>query len=192
MKLFLKGDRCYSAKCAMERRQSAPGMHTDRRRKPTDYALQLREKQRLKRLYGLYEAQFRRFLHTAERQSGNTGENLLRLLERRLDNIAVRSGFAPSHAAARELISHGHLRVNGSKVDIASYLVKAGDEVTVATAAIKERVQASAKTVADRNAVPGWLEVSVEDLKATVRLLPSKGDVNIPADEGLVVTYYSK
>jgi small subunit ribosomal protein S4 len=192
VKLFLKGDRCYSAKCAMERRQSAPGMHTDRRRKPTDYALQLREKQRMKRLYGLYEAQFRRFLGTAERQAGNTGENLLRLLERRLDNIAVRSGFAPSHAAARELICHGHVRVNGGKVDVPSYLVKAGDEVTVVTPAIKERVQAGAKVIAGRNAVPGWLEVSVDDLKATVRMLPSKGDINIPVDEGLVVTFYSK
>ena len=192
MKLFLKGNRCYSAKCAMERRQSAPGMHTDRRRKPTDYAIQLREKQRLKRLYGVYEAQFRRFLGLAERQAGNTGENLLRLLERRLDNIAVRAGFAPSHAAARELISHGHIRVNGGKVDIASYLVKAGDEVTVATPAIKERVQAAAKAVADRNAVPGWLEVSVDELKASVRLLPSKGDISVPVDEGLVVTFYSK
>lgn len=194
VKLFLKGPRCVSAKCAFERRQTPPGMHGGdrRRRKMEDYGLQLREKQRLKRIFGLMESQFVRMLRKAESQSGNSGENFLRLLERRLDNVVFRMGFAPSHASARALIAHGHVQVNGKKVDVASYLAAAGDEIAIATAQLKETARASIKSAQDRGAVPGWVEVSGDDLKGTVRVLPKKEDMSLPVDEGLVVTYYSK
>jgi small subunit ribosomal protein S4 len=192
MKLFLKGTRCFGPKCAIERRQSAPGMHQERRKKMTDYGVQLREKQRMKRLYGVFEAQFVKFLAKAESQSGNTSENLLRLLERRLDNVVYRMGFAPSHAAARELVSHGHVHVNGERVDVASYLVRANDEVRVATADMKEAIAATLKAAQERGAVVGWVEISTEELKGTVKALPNKDDISIPVDENLVVTYYSK
>ncbi len=193
MKLFLKGARCFSAKCAIERRQTPPGMHADRRRKKMeDYGVQLREKQRLKRLFGLFEAQFVRFLEKASRQTGNTGENFLRLLEMRLDNVLVRMGFAPSHAAAREMVVHGHVTVNGERVDIPSFLVSANDEVRVVSAAMKEAVEASLKAVQERGGVAGWVEVSPDELKGTVKFLPNKEDISLPVDEGLVVTYYSK
>ena len=194
MKLFLKGPRCLTAKCAFERRQTPPGVHGGdrRRRKMEDYGLQLREKQRLKRIFGLMEGQFVRLLGKAESQSGNSGENFLRLLERRLDNVVFRMGFAVSHAASRNLIAHGHVSVNGDKVDVASYLTKAGDEVSVTSAALKEAMQANVKSAQERGAVPGWVEVSGDDLKGTVRMLPNKEDMSLPVDEGLVVTYYSK
>jgi small subunit ribosomal protein S4 len=192
MKLFLKGARCFGPKCAIERRQSTPGMHQERRKKMTDYGVQLREKQRMKRLYGVFEAQFVKFLAHAESQAGNTSENLLRLLERRLDNVVYRMGFSPSHAGARELVSHGHVHVNGERVDVASYLVRANDEVRVATADLKETVAASLKAAQERGAVVGWVEISADDLKGTVKALPNKDDISIPVDENLVVTYYSK
>ncbi len=192
MKLFLKGARCFGPKCAIERRQSAPGMHQERRKKMTDYGVQLREKQRMKRLYGVFEAQFVKFLAKAETQSGNTSENLLRLLERRLDNVVYRMGFAPSHAAARELVSHGHVHVNAERVDVASYLVRANDEVLVATPDLKEAVGACVKAARERGGIVGWVEVSADELKGTVKALPNKDDISIPVDENLVVTYYSK
>ena len=192
MKLFLKGARCYAAKCAIERRQTPPGMHAERRKKKMeDYGLQLREKQRLKRLYGVFEGPFLRFLGRAEQQAGNTSENLLRLLERRLDNVVYRMGFASSHAAARQLVAHGHVRVNGDRVDVASYLVAANDEVMVAGEGMKERIAATLKAARERGGVAGWVEVS-DDLKGTVRALPTKDDISLPVDENLVVTYYSK
>lgn len=193
MKLFLKGDRCFTAKCAIERRQTPPGQHAERRKKKMeDYGIQLREKQRLKRLFGMFESQFLRFLRTAESQAGNTGENFLRLLERRLDNVLVRMGFAPSHAAARELIVHGHVTVRGSRVDVPSYLVRAGEEVRIASPDLKEAVAASLKSARQRGGAASWLEVSEEELRGTVKALPNKEDMSLPVDEGLVVTFYSK
>ena len=192
MKLFLKGARCFGPKCAIERRQSAPGMHQERRKKMTDYGLQLREKQRMKRLYGVYEGQFIRFLDKAESQSGNTSENLIRLLERRLGNVVFRMGFATSHAAARELVAHGHLTVNGKKVDVASYLVRANDEVRIATAALQEPIGVIQKAARERGAVAGWVDVSPDELKGVIKALPNKDDISLPVDENLVVTFYSK
>jgi len=192
LKLFLKGDRCYSAKCAIERRQTVPGMHGERRnRKQTDYAVQLREKQRLKRLYGLYEGPFRRFFALAERTAGNTGENLLRLLERRLDNVVMRMGFAPSHRAARELVAHGHVRVNGRRLNRASYLVRESDEIGLAASVPRAMTEAYLKVARERG-LPGWVEVMPEEMKGVVKTLPSKDDISIPVDVNLVVTYYSK
>ncbi len=194
MKLFLKGSRCATAKCAFERRQTPPGVHGGdrRRRKMEDYGVQLREKQRLKRLFGLFEGQFVRLLGKAESQSGNTGENFLRLLERRLDNVVFRMGLAASHAASRSLIIHGHVEVNGGRVDIPSYLVLANDEVRIRTAKLKEAVQATLKSAQERGAVASWVEVSSDDVKGVVRMLPNKEDISLPVDEGLVVTFYSK
>jgi len=192
MKLFLKGARCFTAKCAIERRQTPPGMHAERRKKMEDYGIQLREKQRLKRLFGMFEAQFLRFLRRAESQAGNTGENFLRLLERRLDNVVLRMGFAPSHAGARELIAHGHVAVNGERVDIASFLVKAADEVRVVSPNVREAAAGYLKTAQERGGLASWVEVSAEELKGTVKALPNKEDMSLPVDEGLVVTFYSK
>jgi small subunit ribosomal protein S4 len=193
MKLFLKGARCSSAKCALERRQAPPGMHVDRRRKKVGaYAAQLREKQRLKRIFGMYEGGFRRLLEKAESQSGNSGENFLRLLERRLDNVMVRMGFAPSHAAARELVTHGHVSVNGQRVDVPSYLVKANDEISVATEKLREATLAWAKAARERGSVAAWVEVQPDEVKGIVKMLPNKEDISLPVDEGLVITFYSK
>ncbi|MEK7475508.1 MAG: 30S ribosomal protein S4 [Candidatus Coatesbacteria bacterium] len=192
MKLFLKGARCATAKCAIERRQSVPGMHQERRRKQEGYVIQLREKQRMKRLYGVLEGPFVRILDRAGREAGNTSENLLRLLECRLDNVVTRMGFAPSHAAARALVGHGHVQVNGHRVDVASYVVRAGDEVRIASPKVKEQVEGWVKSARDRGAIPGWVEVSDGELKGTVRMLPTRDDISIPVDENLVVTYYSK
>ncbi len=193
MKLFLKGARCFSAKCAVERRQSVPGMHQERRKKKQEgYVVQLREKQRLKRLYGVYESQFVRFLGRAERETGNTSENLLRLLECRLDNVVYRMGFAASHAAARQLVAHGHVQVNSKRVDVASYVVRANDQVKIAPADQSESIKAVLKQSRERGAIPGWLEVADGELAGTVKVLPTKDDISLPVDENLVVTYYSK
>ncbi len=193
MKLFLKGARCFSAKCAIERRQSTPGMHQERRKKKMEgYVVQLREKQRLKRLYGVYESQFVRFLGRATRETGNTSENLLRLLECRLDNIVYRMGFAASHAAARQLVAHGHVQVNGKRVDVASYVVRANDQVKIAAADQAESIKAVLKYSRERGGIPGWLEVADGELAGTVKMLPTKDDISLPVDENLVVTYYSK
>ena len=192
MKLFLKGARCATAKCAIERRQSVPGMHQERRRKQEGYVIQLREKQRMKRLYGVLEGPFVRVLDRAGRQAGNTSENLLRLLECRLDNVVTRMGFAPSHAAARAIVGHGHVQVNGHRVDIASYVLRAGDEVRIASPKLKGLCEGYLKSARDRGAIPGWVEVSDAELKGTVRMLPNKDDISVPVDENLVVTYYSK
>jgi len=192
MKLFLKGDRCYSAKCAIERRQTPPGMHMTRRKKMEDYGLQLREKQRLKRLFGMMEGQFVRFLRRAESQAGNTGENFLRLLESRLDNVLYRMGFAPSHPAARSMIAHGHVRINGKKVRIPSYTVKAGDEIRIATERLKAVVEAAMKSAQNRGGTASWLSTGPDGMSGTVKNLPNKEDISLPVDEGLVVTYYSR
>jgi small subunit ribosomal protein S4 len=192
MKLFLKGDRCFTVKCAVEKRNYPPGEHGQRRSKPSEYGLQLREKQKMKRIYGVLEAQFRTYFEMAARQKGVTGENLVRLLEQRLDNIVHRLGFAASRAQARVLVRHGHFRVNGRRVTIPSVLLKAGDVVEVQPKSRELTEIAGAIEGAKKRRVPAWLEMDAGNFKATVRTLPSKEEMAIPVQEQLVVALYSK
>ncbi len=193
LKLFLKGDRCYSEKCAFERRGYAPGDHGQAHKKQrSDYGVQLREKQKLKRLYGLLEKQFRGYFKKADQQKGITGTNLLIFLERRLDNMIFRMGMANSRVEARQLISHGHFLINGKAVNIPSYLLKAGDQVSVKEGSRKiTRVLEAMETVA-RRGVPHWLELDKENFKASIKLLPVREDLTMPVQEQLVVELYSK
>lgn len=190
MKLFLKGDRCMGVKCAVERRQYPPGEHGQRMRiRRTEYGLQLREKQKVKRVYGVFEKQFRNYFHKASRQHGVTGENLLRLLELRLDNVAYRAGFAPSRNNARQLVNHRHFTVNGRVVGIPSYSVKVGDVIQA-----RERISGVVKANLERigtDAVP-WLQVDANKLAATVLEVPSREGIPIPVQEQLIVELYSK
>jgi small subunit ribosomal protein S4 len=192
MKLFLKGDRCFTAKCAIEKRNYPPGEHGQRRSKPSEYGLQLREKQKMKRIYGVLETQFRNYFQMAARQKGITGENLVRLLEQRLDNVAHRLGFAASRAQARVLIRHGHFHVNGRRVTISSVLLRAGDVVEVAQKSRELAEIAAAVDGAKKRRVPSWLELDAANFKGTVRTLPSKEEMAIPVQEQLVVALYSK
>jgi len=191
-KLFLKGDRCFTEKCAFERRAYPPGQHGQGRIKFSEYGLQLREKQKVRRMYGLLEKQFRNLFAKADRLRGITGENFLNMLERRLDNVVYRAGFASSRSEARQLVRHGHFLVNGKKVNIPSYELAKGDEVQVQTKSqnltqIKASVEAS-----KRKEVPQWLEMSPADLKARVRDLPARDDITAPIEERLIVELYSK
>lgn len=192
LKLFLKGDRCYGDKCAFERRSYPPGQHGQRRTKISDYGIQLREKQKVKRMYGLLEKQFRLFFERAERQKGITGTNLLVLLERRLDNIVYRLGFASSRNQARQLVRHSHFLVNGQKANIPSFLVKIGDAIT-----LKERsrktptILESLETVA-RRGVPEWLELDKDNFTGTVKAFPTRENLTMPIQEQLIVELYSK
>lgn len=192
LKLFLKGDRCYSDKCAYERRGYPPGQHGQARGKHSDYALQLREKQKVKRMYGMLEQQFHTYFYKAERQKGITGTNLLVLLERRLDNVVYRMGFANSRSQGRQLVRHSHFLVNGDRVNIPSCLVDLGDTVEV-----KEKsrdllpIRVAVEAVA-RRGVPQWLEVDKEKLKGTVKSLPAREDLTMPIQEQLIVEHYSK
>ena len=192
MKLFLKGDRCFSIKCAIEKRNYPPGEHGQRRSKPSDYGLQLREKQKMKRIYGVLERQFRTYFQMAARQKGVTGESLVRLLEQRLDSVVHRLGFGASHAQARMLIGHGHIRVNGRRVTVPSYLLRAGDVVEVAAASRDREAIKAALEGAKKRRVPSWLELDPANFKGTVRSLPSKEEMAIPVQEQLVVALYSK
>ena len=192
LKLFLKGERCYTDKCAIERRNYPPGQHGQGRSKFSEYAIQLREKQKVKRMYGLLEAQFRRYFELAERLRGITGENLLVLLEQRMDNMIYRMGFATSRAEARQLVRHGHFQVDGRKVDIPSYLLRPGQVVTV-----RERSRTVARIIgaleqAERRGVPEWLEVQRDAFSARVKALPTRADLTMPINEKLVVELYSK
>ena len=191
-KLFFKGDRCYTDKCGFERRGYAPGEHGQSRRKQSDYGVQLREKQKLKRMYGLQERQFRNYFEKAEQQKGVTGTNLLVFLERRLDNMVYRLGFANSRTEARLLVAQNHFMVNGEKVNIPSYLVAAGDVVSVREKSRKvARILESMETVA-RRGVPHWLELDKENFRGTVKMLPAREDLTMPMQEQLVVELYSK
>jgi small subunit ribosomal protein S4 len=192
LKLFLKGERCYTDKCAIERRNYPPGEHGQARPKFSEYSIQLREKQKLKRIYGVFERQFRRYFQMADRARGVTGETLLQILERRLDNIVYRVGFATSRAEARQLVRHGHFRVNGRKVDIPSYLIRPGDTVTVRERSREVARIREALELAQRRGVPEWLEVSPETFTGTVKTLPSRADLTMPINEKLVVELYSK
>ena len=189
-KLFLKGDRCYSSKCAIDRRGYAPGQHGQGRSKISDYGLQLREKQKAKRFYGLQETQFRNLFDKAARKTGITGENLLILLETRLDNVVFRLGFASSRKEARQLVNHGHFKVNGRKVNIPSYEVKAGDVITV-----KEKSTSSPKFKEVKEmtiTVPSWLTVDVEKLEGKILSVPTRAEIDTPVAEHLIVELYSK
>jgi len=193
MKLFLKGERCYTEKCGIDRRAYPPGQHGQaRRRKRSDYGEQLREKQKVKRIYGLAERQFRGYYYRASRMKGVTGENLIQLLERRLDNVVYRMGFACDHAEGRQLVLHGHFTVNGRRVNIPSYLVRSGDVV-----AVKEKSRTITRVVdalaaVDRRGVPAWLDVDKNDFKGTVKALPGRADVTMDIREQLIVELYSK
>lgn len=191
-KLFLKGERCYTDKCAIERRNYPPGEHGQARPKFSEYSIQLREKQKLRRIYGVLEGQFRRYFQLADRSKGVTGETLLQLLERRLDNIVYRIGFATSRTEARQLVRHGHFRVNGRKVDIPSYLVRAGDVVTVREKSQKVTRIQEALELARRRGVPDWIEVTPEQWSGRVKALPTRQDLTMPVNEKLVVELYSK
>ncbi|MDR2443105.1 MAG: 30S ribosomal protein S4 [Deltaproteobacteria bacterium] len=191
-KLFLKGDRCYANKCAFERRAHAPGQHGARRGKLSEYGLQLREKQKVKRSYGLLEKQFRSVFEKAERQKGVTGANLLILLERRLDNIVYRLGFAASRNQARQLVCHGHFLVNGRKVDIPSYLVKSGDLISLKIKSQKSaNILESLETVT-RRGTPGWLEMDKANFEGRVKELPTREELSPQISEQLIVELYSK
>ncbi len=192
LKLFLKGDRCFSDKCAFERRSYAPGDHGQMRKKYSDYGVQLREKQKLKRMYGLLERQFRGYFGKADRQKGITGTNLLLFLERRLDNMIFRMGFANSRNEARQLVRHDHFLVNGKPVNIPSYLVNVGSEILVREKSKKVgRILEAMETVA-RRGVPQWLELDKDNFKGVVKSLPSREQLVMPVQEQLVVELYSK
>ena len=192
-KLFLKGDRCFTDKCGYERRQYPPGQHGQaRRRRPSDYGQQLREKQKVKRMYGLLEKQFRGYYHKATRMKGVSGENLLSLLERRLDNVAIRCGFASSHAEARQLVRHGHFTVNGRKLNIPSYLVRVGDVIEVREKSRKVQKIVDAIANLDRTPLPEWIEIDRDAFKGKVSALPQRSDISAEIDEQLIVELYSR
>ncbi len=192
LKLYLKGERCYSDKCAVERRSYPPGQHGQGRGKFSSYGVQLREKQKVKRMYGLMEKQFRNFFGKAERQKGITGSHLLVLLERRLDNMIYRLGFATSRSEARQLIRHSHFRVNGKKVTIPSYLVKVGDVIELKEKSRKNSKIGEALEGVSRRGVPSWLELDKEQYRGRVMALPSREDLTMPIKEQLIVELYSK
>jgi len=193
MKLFLKGERCYTEKCAIEKRNLPPGQHGKARKaKLAGYGLQLREKQKVKRIYGVLENQFRRYFETADRQRGITGETLLQLLERRLDNVVYRMGLSTSRPQARQLVRHGHFLVNGRKVDIPSFSVKAGDVVSVRATSAKSAVLAHALEEVKGRGVPEWLAFDAEKLSGRIVSLPTREQINLPVQEQLIVELYSK
>jgi small subunit ribosomal protein S4 len=192
LKLFLKGERCYTDKCAIDRRNYPPGQHGQSRRKFSDYGAQLREKQKVKRLYGLLENQFRRTFEEADRQKGITGEILLTLLERRLDNAVYRLGFANSRNEARQLVRHNHFLVNQIKVNIPSYLVKPGDTIELREKSKKAVHILEALEGVARRGVPQWLELDKEQMKGSVKALPTREEITIPIQEKLIVELYSK
>ena len=193
LKLFLKGERCYTEKCAIDRRAYIPGQHGQARKgKVSEYGRQLREKQKVKRIYGLVEKQFRGYYEMASRKTGVTGENLLAFLERRLDNVAYRLGFAASRAEARLLVAHGHLLVNGKKCDIPSLIVKPGDTVEVRAATRNVGRVVEALEAVDRRGVPAWLTLDKKAQKGTVSTLPTRADITMPIEERLIVELYSK
>lgn len=191
-KLFLRGDRCYTDKCAYERRPYAPGQHGRRRKKSSNYEIQLREKQKVKRLYGILERQFRKYFEIAEAKKGVTGTNLLRILEMRLDNVVYRLGFAHSRNQARQLVKHGHFLVNGRKVDIPSYQVKVDDVIEVKEKSRKMPVIQEAQEVVARRGIPQWLELDASNYKGRVKALPEREDITFPINENLIVELYSK
>lgn len=192
MKMYLKGDRCYTDKCAIERRPYPPGQHGQGRIKFSEYGVQLREKQKVKRIYGLMEGQFRLYYDRANRKKGKTGENLLQALELRLDNVAFRMGFADTRAAARQLVRHAHVTVNGKKVNIPSYQLRVGDVVAIREKSRKiVRINEALEAV-DRRGFPSWVEVDKKEFAGTVKALPVREELTLPIQEQLIVELYSK
>lgn len=191
-KLYLKGERCYTDKCAIERRPYPPGQHGQGRQKRSDYGTQLREKQKVRRVYGILEKQFKRYFEMAEKMSGITGENFLQLLEKRLDNVVFRMGFATSRNQARQLVLHGHLQVNGKKVNIPSYLVTVDDVISVKETSRKSK---KFKEIFEYNSEltsPKWLSVNMDKAEGKVLSLPDREDVDLAVEEHLIVEYYSR
>ena len=192
-KLYLKGTRCFTEKCPFERKRYPPGVHgPDRRVKLSIYGMQLREKQKVKRIYGILEAQCRKYFEMARKTKENTGEVFLSLLERRLDNVVYQLGFASSRAQARQLVNHGHVLVNGRKVDIPSYLVREGDEITLKPKAKQFAFVNEALENRDPQAVPSWLQLDKENKKGKVLRLPTRADITHPINERLIIEFYSK
>ncbi|NLK67958.1 MAG: 30S ribosomal protein S4 [Clostridiaceae bacterium] len=191
-KLFLKGERCYSNKCSVDKRPYAPGMHRQQRKKLSEYGVQLREKQKAKRFYGVLESQFRKYYEMAIRKKGVTGEILLQLLESRLDNVTHRMGFGTSRDESRQLVTHGHFLVNGKRVNIPSYLVKAGDVIEVSERSKKSPRFKEILEITGSKVVPKWLEVDQENMKGSVISLPDREDIDLPIEEHLIVEFYSK
>jgi len=193
MKLFLKGERCYTEKCAIEKRNFPPGQHgKTRKAKLAGYGLQLREKQKVKRIYGVLEDQFRRYFEVADRTRGITGETLLQLLERRLDNVIYRLGLATSRAQARQLVRHGHFLVNGRKVDVPSYSVKAGDQLSVRGTSAQNATIVHAMEEVKGRGIPEWLSFDAGQLTGRISSLPTREQINLPVQEQLIVELYSK
>ena len=191
-KLYLKGERCYTGKCAVERRAYAPGQHGQSRKKATEYGLQLRAKQQAKRYYGIQEGQFYKYFLMAERKQGVTGETLLRICESRLDNVVYLLGWANSRAEARQLVTHGHYKVNGKKVNVPSYLLKAGDEVSIKDKSLdSDKIKATLEANASRP-VPQWLDLNAEAHSAKILALPTREQIMVPVEEHLIVELYSK
>ena len=191
LKLFLKGSRCFTDKCAIERRNYPPGQHGLNRTKLTPYGVQLREKQKAKRIYGVIEGQFRRYFYAAEREKGVTGEILLRFLECRLDNVVHRLGFAASRREGRQMVAHGHFQVNGRKVSVPSFLVSIGDVIQLRSTS-KHQARVEDNMAGGRGSVPQWLDLDTNEKKGTVRSLPLREDIQIPVAEQLIVELYSK
>ena len=192
MKLFLKGQRCFTDKCSLSRRDYPPGVHAQKRTKVTDYGVHLREKQKLKRIYGVLERQFKLYFQEADRQKGNTGENLLALLERRLDNIILASGFALSRNHARQLINHGHFTVNGRRVDVSSFSARPGDVIAPNSKEKTKKAVADALEVNKSQPVPAWIEVTRDTLSSKVVGLPKREDIPHPIQEQLIIELCSK
>lgn len=191
-KLFLKGDRCYSAKCALDRRGTAPGQHGNRRTKVSEYGMQLREKQKARRFYGVLEKQFSNYFSLAEKQPGVTGENLLRILESRLDNVVYRLGFASSRKEARQLVLHGHFLIDGKKVNIPSFLVKESMNIAVKDTSKKSQKFKILAEAASGKILPKWLDADYEKMSGKVVALPTREDIGIEIKDNLIVEYYSK
>jgi len=190
-KLFLKGDRCYSEKCPVTRRATAPGMHAKSRKKSSEYGIQLREKQKARRTYGILEKQFSGYFDKANNMKGVVGENMLQLLERRLDNVVYRLGFGDSRAQARQIVNHGHITVNGKKVNIPSYIVKQGDVIAIAEGSTSiEKFKAMREGT--NKTIPAWLELNSQDLCGKVVELPTREDIDLSIEEHLIVELYSK
>ncbi len=192
MKLFLKGERCYTDKCAIERRNYPPGAHGQARTRFSEFSIRLREKQKVKRIYGLLERQFAHYFEMAERMPGITGENLLVLLERRLDNVVYRLGFASSLTQARQLVRHGHFEVGGRKVTIPSYLVSANEPVVVTEKSRQKKVIQEAIEMAQRRGVPPWMTVERENFRGMLKNYPARSDLTMPISEKLIVEHYSR
>lgn len=192
MKLFLKGTRCYTEKCAFERRKYPPGQHGHNKGKLSDYGLQLREKQKVKRMYGVMERQFKNYFEKATKMKGVTGENLLKLLERRIDNAVYRMGFALNRRQARQLVRHGFFMVNGIKVDIPSFLLRPGDVIELNQAGKESEIIKENLALNEQKGFPAWVEVNIEEMKAKFVRIPERDEMQLPVQEQLIVEFYSK